>query len=73
MGFADYFESGSKLFAGWEKDVMKSTHPYFPENVHLPGYQPLVIPFEQILTVFFGTSALLLLLVWTATGAQVFL
>ena len=49
---------------------MVHQHPYIPEDVSLPGYQPLVIPYEKILTVFFGGSALVVLAMFYITGAE---
>lgn len=46
----------------------KHAHPYFPLDLELPGYQPLVIPFERILAIFFGCSALVILGMWFYSG-----
>ena len=44
-------------------------HPYYPQSLLLPGYEPLTIPFEQILGTFFGASAIVFIAVWLASGA----
>ncbi|KAK9820062.1 hypothetical protein WJX72_005605 [[Myrmecia] bisecta] len=43
-------------------------HPYFPEDLKLPGYEHPVIPFGQILAVFFAASAILFLAVYVFSG-----
>lgn len=43
-------------------------HPYFPKSLLLPGYEPLVIPFERILSIFFGSSAVVFVFLWIASG-----
>lgn len=45
-------------------------HPYYPQSLLLPGYEPLTIPFEQILSIFFGASAVVFIAVWLASGAS---
>ena len=30
-------------------------HPFYPQSLLLPGYEPLTIPFDQILGIFFGS------------------
>lgn len=44
-------------------------HPYIPADIKLPGYQPHVIPYETILTIFFGGSALVVAAMYYITGA----
>lgn len=70
MAFANYIEQAKKLFVASEKAMNVSVHPYYPTDLQLPGYQPLVIPFEQILIAFFGTCALLLILMWSLSGTR---
>ena len=43
-------------------------HPYYPKSLLLPGYEPLVIPFERILYIFFGSSAVAFVALWLASG-----
>ena len=45
-------------------------HPYHPQTLLLPGYEPLTIPFEHILGIFFGASAIVFIAVWLASGAR---
>ena len=45
-------------------------HPFYPQSLLLPGYEPLTIPFEQILGIFFGASALIFIAVWLASGGR---
>ena len=45
-------------------------HPYYPQSLLLPGYEPLTIPFEHILGIFFGASAVIFIAVWLASGAS---
>ena len=44
------------------------SHPYYPLETQLPGYHDLVVPFEQILAVFFTACAVVLLAGWFVTG-----
>ncbi|CAL8461742.1 g1273 [Coccomyxa elongata] len=66
MDISRYLESAKRLFA--EPAVQSNSHPYYPIGLQLPGYQPLVIPFDQILGAFFGTAGLLLIVVWALSG-----
>ncbi|EIE25266.1 Emopamil-binding protein [Coccomyxa subellipsoidea C-169] len=59
-------ESAKRLFK--EPGVLSNSHPYYPLDLNLPEYQPLVIPFDQILGAFFGTAGLLLIVVWALSG-----
>lgn len=43
-------------------------HPYFPVDLHLPGYAPPAIPFQQVLAWFFGVCGTLFALTWILTG-----
>ncbi len=43
-------------------------HPYYPKSLLLPGYEPLVIPFERILYIFFGSSTVVFIALWLASG-----
>ncbi|KXZ44044.1 hypothetical protein GPECTOR_75g768 [Gonium pectorale] len=43
-------------------------HPYVPEDLELPGFVPNVLPYETILGVFFGGSALVVAFVFVLTG-----
>lgn len=52
---------------------LKHRHPYYPRDLLLPGYQPLVIPFENILLYFFGAFALVLAATWLWTGTKKYL
>jgi len=40
------------------KNVLRS-HPYYPSTLALPGWQPLVLPYERILGIFFGTAGVI--------------
>ncbi len=51
-------------------DVPGDRHPYYPRDLLLPGYQPLVLPYEGILTAFFGAAAVIFACTWAASGAQ---
>ena len=55
--------------AGVIKDsLMGVKHPYYPEELNLPGYVPPLLPFTVVLAVFFSTSILLFLASWTLSG-----
>ncbi|KAG2431278.1 hypothetical protein HYH02_013409 [Chlamydomonas schloesseri] len=43
-------------------------HPYFPLDLELPGFVPNLIPYETILAVFFGCSALVVVFMFVLTG-----
>lgn len=43
-------------------------HPYYPLGLELPGVQPLVMPFEKILAVFFTACGMALAAGWYMTG-----
>ncbi|CAN6478376.1 unnamed protein product [Victoria cruziana] len=43
-------------------------HPYVPKDLHLPGYEPLVLPQSTILGVYGAASFLATALVWIASG-----
>ena len=43
-------------------------HPYYPRTLVLPGWQPLVLPFEQILAIFFGFAATIGVITWLLSG-----
>ena len=45
-------------------------HPFYPQSLLLPGYEPLTIPFDQILGIFFGVTAIVFIVVWLASGAS---
>lgn len=49
---------------------MAAVHPYYPLELELPGVQPLVIPFERILAVFFAVCGLVLAGGWALSGAR---
>ena len=49
-------------------DVPSIRHPYYPRDLLLPGYQPLVLPYETILAAFFGAAAVISACVWGASG-----
>jgi hypothetical protein len=44
------------------------SHPYYPQDLELPGLAPLVLPFERILGVFFAVCALVIAAGWMASG-----
>lgn len=48
-------------------------HPYYPLGLELPGVQPLVMPFEKILAVFFTACGMALAAGWYMTGRAKFL
>lgn len=52
---------------------MAHPHPYYPTDVHLPGYQPLVLPFEFILFVFFGVTFIAMAGMWMLSGKYKYL
>ncbi|DBA71358.1 hypothetical protein WJX79_005541 [Trebouxia sp. C0005] len=57
--------------AGVMKDsLMGVKHPYYPEELNLPGYVPPLLPFTVVLAVFFSSSILLFLASWTLSGRQ---
>jgi hypothetical protein len=43
-------------------------HPYYPLGLDLPGVQPLVMPFEKILAIFFIACGMVLAAGWYMTG-----
>lgn len=43
-------------------------HPYYPLTLDLPTWQPLVMPFERILAIFFAACGLVVALGWGLTG-----
>ena len=45
-------------------------HPFYPQSLLLPGYEPLTIPFDQILGIFFGVTAIVFIAVWLLSGAS---
>ncbi|GIL46155.1 hypothetical protein Vafri_3201 [Volvox africanus] len=48
-------------------------HPYVPHDLELPGFVPNVLTYETILGVFFGCSALVVLLMFIITGRYKYL
>lgn len=48
---------------------LQALHPYYPLGLELPGYQAPKLPFEQVLIVFFGGTAVVFVLVFLITGA----
>jgi hypothetical protein len=44
-------------------------HPYYPQDLKLNGWQPLALPFQQILATFFGACGLVLTAGWWLTSA----
>lgn len=55
---------------GSTRTTMTAHHPYVPTDLHLPGFVPNVLPYETILTVFFGCSALVVLFMFVLTGTN---
>jgi hypothetical protein len=45
-------------------------HPYYPQGLELPGVQPLVLPFDKILAVFFTACGMALAAGWYLTGVR---
>lgn len=45
------------------------THPYFPRDIDLPGYVPMLLDFELILAVFFASVAVVFGVTWLVSGA----
>lgn len=43
-------------------------HPYVPRDLKLPGYVPISMSMSSILTVYLGTSLLVVSLVWLLFG-----
>lgn len=52
---------------------MPAKHPYYPTDLVLPGYEPLVLPFELILTVFFAGTFIVMVGTWLASGRYKYL
>lgn len=57
----------------YHKDSMSTKlpfqqHPYFPPSLQLPSWQPLVLPFDRILAVFFGAAGAIGLLAFFLAG-----
>ncbi|GIL71379.1 hypothetical protein Vretimale_2742 [Volvox reticuliferus] len=48
-------------------------HPYMPHGLVLPGFVPNVLAYETILGVFFGCSALVVLIMFIITGRYKYL
>jgi len=65
-GARSLFSSGPHAAA----DVPGVRHPYYPRDLLLPGYQPLLLPYEGILTAFFGAAAVIFACTWAASGTQ---
>lgn len=45
-------------------------HPYLPSSLQLTGWQPLVMPFTEILLIFFGGAGLVALFSYTLSGEK---
>jgi hypothetical protein len=60
----------SQKLAGNAVDSVPSLHPhpYYPKDLVLPGFAPLQLPFERILTVFFAAAAAITCLAWVLSG-----
>ena len=60
----------SQKLAGNAVDSVPSLHPhpYYPKDLVLPGFAPLQLPFEQILTAFFAAAAAIICLAWVLSG-----
>jgi hypothetical protein len=43
-------------------------HPYVPTDIELPGFVPNLTAYEHIVAVFFGSSAVVVLLMFLVTG-----
>ena len=55
--------------AGVMRDSLTGVkHPYYPEELSLPGYVPPLLPFTVVLAAFFSSSILLFLASWTLSG-----
>eukprot|EP00775_Hariotina_reticulata_P011948 gene11948-12091_t len=46
------------------------SHPYYPLDLVLHDFQPLVMPFEKILAIFFSACAIVLFSGWYFTGKK---
>jgi hypothetical protein len=49
-------------------EVQPPLHPYYPQSLDMPTWQPLAIPFEKILATFFTACGVVLFLGWWLTG-----
>lgn len=49
-------------------EVQPPLHPYYPLSLDMPTWQPLAIPFEKILAIFFTACGLVLTTGWWLTG-----
>lgn len=47
---------------------MLGSHPYYPRDLKLPGYQPATLGFVEILSGFALSAAILIATVWIASG-----
>ncbi len=48
---------------------MGKAHPYYPQGLVLPGFEPLVLRPEVIVGVFFALCGALVVGGWTVSGA----
>jgi hypothetical protein len=49
-------------------EVQPPLHPYYPLSLDMPTWQPLAIPFDKILAIFFTACGLVLTTGWWLTG-----
>jgi len=45
-----------------------TSHPYYPEDLQLPGYVPLFLPESQIVGVYGAASVLVVIFTWFVSG-----
>jgi cholestenol Delta-isomerase len=57
---------GSNFFQQFGAGATK--HPYYPVNLRLDGYTPLIHEFDYILGIFFASVASVALLTWFYSG-----
>lgn len=48
--------------------AMAASHPYYPRDLELEGYVPLVVDFTYILGVFFSAVACIAAVVWKVSS-----
>ena len=53
---------------GLQVAMTLATHPYFPLDLHLPGYVPMQVEFDYILGVFFAAVFLVFAATWWLSG-----
>ena len=67
---ADCLSRACRGRLGNAKAAPLAVHPYYPAELHLPGYVAPQLPFEQVLAVFFVCSSALFVGVWWLSGSE---